>query len=327
MRVAGVFRWVGAVLFGVLVPALIYTAYDFDIDTLPLAYTVALLHAVLLGLPAAVVFNARNWTTLATAVGAGFLIGAAPGSVLTLPLGLTSETIDGVPLVFDGVVTAAGWLQYLEVLAVLGGLGATGGATAWVVFRLCGKHSTHTGRPRWIAGASIAGAAVAASIGVAAVPSITMDRTCHNEFRHGQRSVRPELSIDLDITPDGWPELTALFNKFADAHRMSLRDSGRTTPGIVKVLRLSACVEDGVQVEAMEQRWASRNYAPFLAGEGLMMGVYDPDGSGQWQTIGRDFVAALRTQWPAKVRFRAGDSKFISEREAFATPLSPIGHR
>jgi hypothetical protein len=54
-----------------------------------------------------------------------------------------------------------------------------------------------------------------------------------------------------------------------------------------------------------------------------MMGVYDPDDSGKWQTIGRDFVAALRTQWPAKVRFRDGDSKFITEREAFAAPLPP----
>jgi hypothetical protein len=47
------------------------------------AFIIALLHATILGLPAAAIFLRLGWVNVFTAVGAGFVIGALPFGLLT----------------------------------------------------------------------------------------------------------------------------------------------------------------------------------------------------------------------------------------------------
>ncbi len=61
---------------------------------------------------------------------------------------------------------------------------------------------------------------------VAAIPSITRDRTCHKMFRDGRTSIGPQASLDLQIAIDDWPKLTKMFEQFGNEHQLSFRDAG-----------------------------------------------------------------------------------------------------
>src|ERR1700712_3780566 len=108
------FSWIAACLLGALAPALILAGLSENLNVLPIAFIVTLAHCILLGVPVAIWFRSRQWKRLgATLVGAG-LIGA-------IPLGIFSMS-----------TTSAGWVDYLESLAMLGSLGAVGGLVFWL---------------------------------------------------------------------------------------------------------------------------------------------------------------------------------------------------
>ncbi len=77
-------------------------------------------------------------------------------------------------------------------------------------------------------------------------------------------------------------------------------------------LRLSSCTDDGVVITADEQRCASQQYGPLMAGRGVPLGVFYLRDAPGWQPLARDFVAALESQWPGKVRYRNGTGELIS---------------
>ena len=318
---ANLFPWIAAVLLGALVPALIVTGLSADIRILPLVFAVTLAHAVILGLPVALFYRAKRWTRLSAVLVGAFLIGAIPFGILSWPTGSGSAWVDGIPTIVNGIPTLAGWLGYLRSQAILGGFGATGGFVFWLTLRNCGLlgladrgQATPTPHQSRI-GIALAGAAVLASVVVAAIPSITMDRSCHNMFRDGRRSASPSLNIDLDIAMDDWPALTALLENFGASHGMSFRDSSDGRPG-VKILGLSACTEQGLVITAHEQRWAPRNYAPAIAGRGVPVTVFDLTGGNTWLPLARELVAALDIQWPGKVRFHGSDGRLIPRSTA-----------
>jgi hypothetical protein len=170
------------------------------------------------------------------------------------------------------------------------------------------ERTAHLPRERRIAVALTAVAAIA-STAIAAIPSITMDRSCHNMFRDGRRSVPTRLSIDLDIAMDDWPALTAALENFGASHGMLFRNASSSRPQ-VKVLGLSACTEQ-VVMDVIDQRWASRNYAPLMAGRGVPVYIYDLADGNAWRPLARELVTALESQWPGKVRFRDGGGRLI----------------
>src|SRR5258707_11679786 len=43
----------------------------------------------------------------------------------------TSASVDGVPAIINGVITAAGWVSYVQPLIYFGSFGALGGFTFW----------------------------------------------------------------------------------------------------------------------------------------------------------------------------------------------------
>ena len=129
-----------ALLFAGLTPALVMAAlwYTAKIARTAFAFTfaIALSHAVLLGLPLFLVFRSKGWINVMTCVVLGFAVGAVPAAILSWPMQHpelhTSVSVDGVPAIINGVITAAGWVSYVQPLIYFGSFGALGGFAFWV---------------------------------------------------------------------------------------------------------------------------------------------------------------------------------------------------
>jgi hypothetical protein len=98
-------------------------------------FAIALSHAVLLGLPLFLVFRSKGWINVMTWVVFGFAVGAVPAGVLTWPMQHpelhTNASVDGVPAIINGAITAAGWASYVKPLIYFGSFGALGGFAFW----------------------------------------------------------------------------------------------------------------------------------------------------------------------------------------------------
>jgi hypothetical protein len=294
-----------AFIFAALIPALAVAGLGQSIRLLPYAFAITLGHALILGLPAFLILQMKRWVNAATSTGAGFAIGVMPIAVLTWPLQPAAHfnaSTNGVRTIVEGVPTVEGWFEYLQLLLTLGGLGALGGVAFWAVLRV--SDGLKNGIPNLRRGPVLAVTAALLSAAVFAIPSVMMDRTCHNMFRDGRRSVGPQVYGDLPISFEDWPTLTHLMANFASDNALSLRDSSKPTSDVVRVLALSLCNETGVNIEIREQRWASHNFEPLIQGRGVSVGVYElREGSG-WEDIARDLVGRLEATWPGQLRFR-----------------------
>jgi hypothetical protein len=132
-----------AFLFAGLAPALVMAAVWHTAEIAPLAFVftfaIGLAHAVCLGLPLFLVFRSMRWINIMSCVVFGFVVGALPDGILTWPMqhaGIyTSASVDGVPTIIEGVITAAGWVSYLKPVIYCGALGALGGLAFWVALR------------------------------------------------------------------------------------------------------------------------------------------------------------------------------------------------
>jgi hypothetical protein len=137
-RIAGA---AAAFLFAGLAPALVMAALWHTAEVAPIAFAftfaIALGHAVLLGLPLFLVFQSMGWINVMSCVVVGFAVGAAPAGVLTWPMQHpalhTNASVDGVPTIINGIITAAGWVSYVSPLIYFGLYGALGGIAFWVI--------------------------------------------------------------------------------------------------------------------------------------------------------------------------------------------------
>jgi len=95
-------------------------------------------HAILLGIPTAVVLTRLNRLTLFRVLGAAFLIGALPFAALvtyneiTMAPGLSSE-FNFVPRRIDGHLTRAGWVSIIDGVVMCGIFGMIAGVVWWWV--------------------------------------------------------------------------------------------------------------------------------------------------------------------------------------------------
>jgi hypothetical protein len=129
-----------ALLFAGLAPTLVMAAlwHAAKIASTVFAFTfaIALGHAVLLGWPLFLVFRSKGWINVISCVIFGFAIGAVPIGVLSWPTlhpePHTLASVDGVPTIINGVITAAGWVIYVTPLIYFGSFGALGGFAFWV---------------------------------------------------------------------------------------------------------------------------------------------------------------------------------------------------
>ncbi len=135
-------KWTAAILLGAIVPAALVA---FALGTLGIfapALALTLGHAVVLGLPAALLYRRLNWRSPAYALAGGLVIGAVPAGLYFWPVdprhgtnawsGTTQTLLDGVP-------TWAGWVEYLQMLGGFGCLGALGAIVFWVTLKIAGE--------------------------------------------------------------------------------------------------------------------------------------------------------------------------------------------
>jgi hypothetical protein len=324
------FPWTAAILLGALAPAMIVAGLSANIVVLPMAFGITIAHSIVLGLPAALLYRAKQWKRVSAAMIGAALIGAIPVGLFAWPINpslRTTASVDGVTTIIDGIPTLAGWLGYLKLLGMFGSLGAAGGLVFWLTLRGAGVLTVTdlgpvkpTRRQRRI-GLLLAAAAMAASAAVFALPSVTLDRSCHNLFRDGRNSVSPKVRIDLDIATTDWSRLTRLLDEFAVSHGMSFRNSNDSKPAVVEILGLSACDENGRVITADDLRWASRADAALGGDRGVTIGVFALKEDTGSLPLAQELVAALNSEWQGKVRLRARDGRFISGSAALVPQL------
>jgi hypothetical protein len=324
--------WLAAILLGALVPALVFAAFTQNLQLLPITLGVTLAHAVVLGLPVALLFRAKHWMRLAPILAGAFLVGTFPGGFLALLSmgGTMSASVDGLPTIVNGIPTVVGWKQYGMVVGTLGGLGAVGGFIFWLTLKI-GSPTADQGDPTARSvnpriAVVLAGIAIAASGVVFAIPSITKDRTCHNLFRDGRKSVEPKISIDLDLTMEDWPTVTSFIKEFSAAHGMLFRNSSLSQPNM-NVLHLNSCTEEGIVIDAMQPVWTSKGYSPALPGRGLPIWVYAVREDASWEKASRELIAALESRWPGKLRFRDHMGHIVPESEVLPVVDGSTGSR
>lgn len=314
-----------AVLLAALVPAALFPIMTGSLGAMPIAFAIALVHSLVLGLPSFLVLQKFGRANGVSAGGAGFVIGCVPVGIYLWPLRLANSGSSSwigperLPTMIEGVPTMAGWLIYLEMLAQFGGLGIAGGLVFWAAMKrltpsLVGstdRSDSHVASAERSVKYERVGSfafvgAVALSIGVFFIPIAMKDRSCHNVFRDGRSHISSELNIDLQISEDEWPTLVAVFQSFAEDHSLSFRDSSEVIPGTVHTLYLSLCNDSGVSISTVEQRWASMDFKNFAQGWGVAISFYKVEEEADWQFLAREMIARLTKQWPDKVLFRDG---------------------
>jgi len=127
-------------LFAALAPASVMAALWYTTKIAPMVFAItfaiALAHAVLLGLPLFLILRSKGWINVMSCVVFGFAVGAVPAGVLTWPMQHpelhTNASVDGVPAIINGAITAAGWVSYVKPVIYCGLFGALGGVAFWV---------------------------------------------------------------------------------------------------------------------------------------------------------------------------------------------------
>lgn len=317
--------WIGAVLFGAIVPAVLFAGYYREVRLLPIAFAVTFGHSLLLGLPVALLYAAMRWVRLTAAAAGGFLIGAMPIGLFAWPVSpdlRTTASVNGVTTIVDGVPTFAGWLQYAELVGIFGLLGAIGAIVCWTIIKWSGafdvaKSNASPTRHQLLYGLSVAGVAVALSSAIAAIPSIMMDRSCHNLLRDGRNSATPRVNIDLNIGLEDWPNLTLFLREFSSARGMEFVDRSSSRPETVEVLALNACNEAGLAINAHRQIWKRRDPLP---DRGVSVSVFDLSEAGSWRAVAKDLTEALESRWHDKVRFRDGGGRIVGKPRELQGP-------
>jgi len=306
-----------AVLLAAQIPAVIFAVGGGQWIILTYAFAIALAHAVLLGLPLFLFLNWLGWANALSAVLAGFVIGSIPIGILFWRLSNndtgSSSWSGQTPTMIDGVVTVNGWIEYAEILAQFGGFGAIGGLAFWLVLKMARPRA---GNGRGISsGANLpnhatnflhkSGAAIVfvSAVGIASIPAITKDRSCHNMFLDGRQSKSPVLMIDLQIFDSEWPELLETLGEFAKKHNLSFRDTDETSPGVVPHHQLSLCNDSGVNIEFFQQAFRT------VEGNGQIVLFYQVHENADWQDLARRLVEDLNRRWPNKLWIKKGEER------------------
>ena len=314
-----------ALLFSALAPALLLGSSARSMVLAFPVFLIALGHSVVLGLPIFLVLRWKGWVNAATSVLCGFAVGAIPIGVAMLPVGYSESTNTWIgperpPTIVDGKATIAQWLLHLEMIGLLGALGGFAGFVFWLVLKLA-QRTAPPGRkvqPSWRFSrlmsrqSVLLSAAVLLSGVVLAVPSLMTDNSCHNLTRNGRSSVAPEVSMNLAIGTADWPKLASVFERFGAVHGMSFRNDSRQSK-TVSVLALSLCTESGLNILALEQRWAVYDFEPAADGMDMRIGIYVLQNETEWRPLARRLVSELESAWPGGVEFKAASGKRIAK--------------
>lgn len=135
-----------ALLAAAAVPAAIFMLFLFVVRDInwavftAIAFAIALLHALILGLPAFTALRRRGYTQWWLAVVGGFIVGLLPTTILVILTSLnqspgsSSGGSAGMDVV-NGVTTPLGWFHAFGGACIAGVFGVSGGLAFWAVWR------------------------------------------------------------------------------------------------------------------------------------------------------------------------------------------------
>ena len=248
--------------------------------------------SVCLAMPAYSVLRLYRRETWCSCIVAGFLVGAGVAALVLLPVP-GSEQIGQDMTIVAGARTAAGWRMYAEAVGTAGGIGAGAGGVFWAALRLLerGARSPRLGCVSLTGGISLA---IAASWTILALPSLTMDRSCHNVFRDGRRSIMPVLFFTAELAGGEWPRFQNTAERFASAEGWTVDESNDKDKAFSASRFVSACVEPGTRIMF---DGADRSN-PTIA----HVSVFQPQGDDGWRGPAERLLAAIEADFPGRLR-------------------------
>lgn len=129
----------GATIISALVAAISFGIGGHSLGVGIIAFVLALLWVILLGVPAYLVFRSRGWVRWWSMALAGFVLGALPSALFGWPYhpGIDSgySAWDGHEMVVyevHGVPTHAGWVSFFNSTGAAGLLGAVSAFVFWL---------------------------------------------------------------------------------------------------------------------------------------------------------------------------------------------------
>ena len=306
---------VGALLAAVVVPVVFLSLSGGVSKFAPFFFGPALTFAVVFGGPLYLLLLWKQWINFVTATVAGFAAVAVPLGYMAWPAPGSGVSIDDVQTVVEGAFTPAGWAFFLAFLLRYSVFGAIGGTVFWAVLKLAGELPTEHPRARARVAAAVALSLVAASAAatIMYLPTYTADRSCHAWTMKGSLALVP--SIDLDIEHDDWVALRGLLKDYADTWHLDVRDLSEERPNEVRILSIDLC-DERIHVSVNEIRWARYGYQSQSGHRGIVVFVYHPVDDRAWRGLSRQLIAALRTRWPERLRFRNEAGQLQSEPPA-----------
>ena len=248
--------------------------------------------SVCLAMPAYSVLRLYQRETWRSCIAAGFIVGASVAALVLLPVS-GSEQIGREMTVVAGVRTAAGWRMYAGAVGSAGGIGAGAGGVFWAVLRLLerGGRSPRLGRLSLTAGT---GFAIAASWTILAIPSLTMDRSCHNVLRDGRDSIGPVLFFTVELKGGEWPRFQDTAERFASAENWAINKPKSKDKALSHSRFVSACVEPGTEIMFDGADLPNPTKA--------QVSVFQPQGGNSWQEPAGRLLALIEANFPGRLR-------------------------
>jgi hypothetical protein len=294
---------------------------------LRLTFLVALVHAVVLGLPLFLLLRSKSCVGFVACALGGFVVGAVGPAVLGL-LGLFgggsyNAWSGGRATVVNGVPTLLGWAEYAQSVGFIGLIGLAGGLTFWLVMRLSGQIPPGprvTETPPELSRAvswTVATTAISSTCAVLLLPNIVVDNSCHNLFRDGRSSIGPQIYANLNLTAEDWPALTQIFTDFAAAHSLSLRRDQKIRRGQLMWRTLDLCNEAGVKIEITDMTWLDGMPRLPAGIKGAKLNILEFKADSDWKPLAHELVDKISTTWPGKIAYRGRGGETVSETEAF----------
>ena len=254
---------------------------------------------LILAIPAYLLLRVYWPMTWPRCVAAGFLIGVIAAACVLLPVSGFVQIGQEVA-VDGGVRTSAGWRMFAEAVSIAGGIGAGAATVFWAALRLLerGARWPRLGWTSLTAGISLV---IAASWTIVAIPSLRMDRSCHNLFRDGRRTIAPVLHFVVESSGEEWTRFQDVAESFATNERWAVDESNDQDKGFSLGRFVDACVEPGTNIrfegtELPGPRWFS-------------VSVFQPQGGDSWVGPARRLLASVETAFPGRLRRSFFDKK------------------
>jgi hypothetical protein len=322
MSTSIVIRVLSATALAAAAAAILAGILSLSPQMVPIAFIVALPHAAL-GLVIYFLLRSRWKLTLQSSLIAGFLIGAIPMGILGVVSLPNSASVGGVSTVIGGRLTLAGWIDQLILSVTFGFFGAVAGLVFWLVIRSSpqaiggGIHAAPSAPSHLAQFLTLAVATVA---GIFLIPSLTMDRTCHNSLRDGRTSMETEIGIDLRVGISEWGEFAAILEDYGRSVGWSVRKDIQQEAGVIHSLYVSICDEAGTNISVIEMIFPD-SPAGDVSKENLGIAVYQPQGGDSWKAPTKNLVGRLSKRWPGRIWFSGGGGEEVPAPEWLKSEL------